>query len=81
MSSAYCDYSALYIHVPGKQQANINTFIPLLLPTTPANVPELGNTILLFECLRVDPLSAAQLKTYTNHDPVLSKVRNYMYMQ
>ena len=62
----------------GKQKVNADSFSWLPLPTILANVPEQGNTVLLFKCLNIDPLSAAQIKTYTDYDLVLCKVRNYV---
>ena len=66
------DYSIWYR--PRKQQANADTFRHLPLPT----ILELGNVVLLFECLNFDSLSASQLMGYTDIDPILSKVRNYV---
>ena len=44
----------------------------------PPDVPLLGETILLLEHLQSSPITAGQIKEWTNQDPVLSKVRNYV---
>ena len=43
-----------------------------------ANIPQPGDCVLLFECLQVDPLSAADIKKWTDRDPILSKVRSFL---
>lgn len=71
--SAY-DYSISYR--PGKEHSNADALSRLPLPSAPATVPEPGDTVLLFECLRVSPLSPSDIKRWTNRDPILAKVRN-----
>jgi len=45
------------------------------LPETPSNVPEPGETIYLFDALQGTPVTAQQIKLWTEADPVLSKVK------
>lgn len=73
--SAY-DYSILYRS--GKHHANADLFSRLPLPVAKANIPQPGDCVLLFECLQVDPLSAADIKKWTDRDPILSKVRSFL---
>ena len=48
----------------------------LPLPESPPDVPLPGETILLLEQLQSSPITAGQIKKWTNQDPVLSRVRN-----
>ena len=63
-------------HRPGKNYPNADVLSRLPLPVAPANVPEPGDTNLLFEILQVDPLSPQLIKRWTDRDPVLSKVHD-----
>ena len=51
----------------------------LPLPESPPGVPLPGETILLLEHLQSFPITAVQIKKWTNQDPVLSRVRNFVY--
>ena len=47
----------------------------LPLPSAPADVPQPAETVLLMEHLESSPVSAMDIRSHTNRDPVLSKVR------
>ena len=76
LTSAACNYSILYRS--GRDHANADLFSHLPLPDTVPDVPETGDSTLLFECLQVDPLSAADIRKGTDCDPILSKVRSFL---
>ena len=60
---------------PGKQLANADLLSRLPLSDTIADPPVPGETILLMEALNTSPITAANIKTWTNRDPVLSRVK------
>ena len=64
--SAY-DYSIC--HRPGKAHANADTFSRLPLATTLADDQLTGDTVLLFECLQVSPLSVFDIRRGIDRDP------------
>ena len=41
----------------------------------PSYVPLPEETVLLLETLQLSPITAAQIKTWTDHDPILSQVQ------
>ena len=71
--SAY-DYDIVF--KPGSQHANADVLSRLPLPEHPTSVPLPQETVLLMEVLQASPVTAKQIKTWTSHDPVLSKVRD-----
>ena len=71
--SAY-DYSISY--KPGEKHANTDLLSRLPLPDTITDVPLPGETVLLMETLQTSPVTAEQIKSWINHDLVLSRVRN-----
>ena len=71
--SAY-DYDI--ISKPGSQHANEDVLSRLSLPDHIINVPLPQETVLLMEILQMSPVTATQIKTWTSHDPFLSKVRD-----
>ena len=73
--SGYC-YSIKYR--PGKNIGNADGLSRLPLPTTPKHVPKPAETILLMERLDNSLVSVAQVKSYTERDIVLSKVKKYV---
>ena len=70
--SAY-RYSIQY--KPGSRHANADALSRLPLPECPAESPLPGETVLLMDILNSTPVSAAQIKAWTDKDPTLSKVR------
>ena len=50
----------------------------LPLPESPPDVPLPGETILLLEQLQSSSITAVQIKKWTNQDPILSRVRNFV---
>ena len=60
----------------GAQHANADMLSRLPLPDSPAEVPVPGETILLMDMLHSLPVTSQDIKTWTDCDPALSKVRN-----
>ena len=60
----------------GRQNANVNVLSPLPLANSLSNVPLPEETVLLLENLQLSPVTTAQIKGWTNRNPVLSKVRD-----
>lgn len=74
--SAY-EYSIAYR--PGKDQAHADALSRLPLAEKPATVPVPGDLLLLKEHLgTVSPLTSQQIKSWTDKDPVLSRVRKFV---
>ena len=67
------DYTIQY--KPGTQHANADLLSRLPLPESPDKIPQPGETILLMENLQLSPVTAKQVKLWTERDPVLAKVR------
>ena len=65
---------------PGKQLANTYLLSRLPLSDTITDPPLPGETVLLMEALNTSPVSAGNVKTWTNHDKTLSRV-NQMIVQ
>ena len=61
---------------PGENHANADILSCLPLPEIPKSVPTPGDTVFLMDALQNAPVTAAQIKTRTNRDPLLSKVHN-----
>ena len=70
--SAY-DYPIGY--KPGNQHANADALSHLPLPDHPKDVPMPGDVVLLFETLNNSSLTATEIRTLTDKDPLLSRVR------
>ena len=70
------NYSICY--KPGSSHNNADMLSRLPLPVSPQDIPLPGETILLLEQLQSSPITAAQIRKWTNQDPVLSRVRNYV---
>ena len=64
------------VYKPGKQHCNADMLSRLPLETAPKDVPVPGDTIMLLETLQSSPVTAKLIKTWTNRDPTLSKVRD-----
>ena len=59
----------------GRDNTNADGLSCLPLPSAPADVPQPVETVLLMERLDSSPVSAADIRTHTTRDPVLSNVR------
>ena len=79
ITSHYNTYSAkhaLFPHKPGERHANADLLSHLPLPETPAGVPTPPEIILMMETLQGTPVSAKNIRQWTDRDPLLSRVRN-----
>ena len=72
-------YEYTIIYRPGKDQGHADALSHLPLPQTPTVVPVPGNLLLLLEHLdTISPVTAKQIKTWTDKDIVLAQVRRYV---
>ena len=60
---------------PGQDHANADTLSRLPLPESVLNVPQPAELILLMDTLDNTPVHAAQIRQWTETDPLLSQVR------
>ena len=60
---------------PGQDHANADTLSCLPLPESVLNVPQPAELILLMDTLDNTPVHAAQIRQWTETDPLLSQVR------
>ena len=70
--SAY-DYKIEYR--PGQQHGNADVLSRLPLPETVKEASLPGETVLLMETLHSAPVDSKKIRFWTDHDPVMSKVR------
>ena len=68
-------YKYTITYKPGADHANADMLSRLPLSEVPSDVPLPGETILLMDTLQGSPVSATQIKRWTDWDPVLSSVR------
>ena len=71
--SAY-EYNIVY--KSGNSNANADLLSRLPLPETIADVPIPGELILLMETLQSSPITSTKIKSWTDKDPILARVRN-----
>ena len=67
--------SAYICYKPGADHANADGLSRLPLSNHVDTVPVPGNVLLLFRTLEATPIRAAQIRQWTDTDPVLSRVR------
>ena len=60
---------------PGAPHPNADVLSRLPLPKAISEVPEAGETILLMANLHLSPVTAKQIRQWTDRDSVLSNVR------
>ena len=65
-------------HKSGKQLANADALSRLPLSQQPQAVPVSGDINLLLQHLNNTPVTATEIKTWTDRDPLLSKVRRFV---
>lgn len=74
--SAY-EYTILYR--PGKQLSHADALSRLPLRDTPKSVPVPGDLLLVMEHLDdISPVTAREIKSWTDKDPDLSQVRKFV---
>ena len=62
----------------GREHANADSLSRLPLAEAPADVPQPAETVFLMDLLATVPVSAAQIRSHTDRDPTLSKVRQFV---
>lgn len=70
------DYSIQYKE--GKKNANADALSRLPLPTTLQEVPRPAEVVHLMEHLDTSPVTSSQIRTWTDNDPTLSKVKGWV---
>ena len=65
-------------HKPGKQIANADALSRLPLPQQPHTVPVPGDINLVIQQLNMTPVTATDIKSETDKDPLLNKVRQFV---
>ena len=60
---------------PGQHNGNADMLSRLPLPETPTDIPMPGETILVIDMLLSLPVTVEQIRQWTTHDPILSRVR------
>ena len=60
---------------PGVQHSNADVLSRLPLPEAISEVPEAGEIILLMENLHLSPVTARQIRQWTDRDSILSNIR------
>ena len=68
-------YSYTIAYKPGGDYINVDVLSRLPLPEAPSDVPLPGEIVLLFDTLH-GPVTAIQIKHWTDGNPLLSSVRN-----
>ena len=59
----------------GQHNGNADMLSRLPLPETPTDIPMPGETILVIDMLLSLPVTVEQIRQWTTHDPILSRVR------
>ena len=73
-----CAYSYTIEYKPGPDHANADVFSRLPLPTCTTEVPTPGENLLALSMLESLPVTAKEIKSWTETDPVLSRVRRML---
>ena len=71
-------YQYSIVHRPGAEQGNADGLSRLPLPTTPKEVPQPADPVLLMERLNASLVTAAHVRSWTDRDPTLAKVRKFV---
>ena len=67
-------YEYTIIYRPGKDHSHADALSHLSLPQTPSVVPVLGNLLLREHLDTVSPVTARQIRAWTDKDTVLAQV-------
>ena len=83
MASAYLQrwalaYKYTFEYKPGKELANADALSRLPHPSTTSLAKLLGELIQLINFISCTPVTAHNIKTWTDKDPILSKVQRYV---
>ena len=71
-------YSYTIRYKAGKEHANADALSRLLLAEAPTEVPRPAEIVFLMEHLAASPESATNIRSQTDRDPTLSKVRQFV---
>ena len=69
-------YSYQIRYKPSKDNSNVDVLSRLPLPESPSSVPLPGETVFLMDTLQTSPIDATQIRTWTNNDSLLARVRD-----
>ncbi|XP_046546911.1 uncharacterized protein K02A2.6-like [Haliotis rubra] len=70
-------YSYSFVYTPGKDLGHADAMSRLPLHNAPSSVPTPPETLNLLEFLDSTPVTATVIAAWTNHDPLLSRVRRF----
>ncbi len=73
-------YEYELVYRPGSHNGNADSLSRLPLPETPKTTPVPGNVINLLEHINNTPPDATKMKLWTERDPVLSRVKQYVLL-
>ena len=71
-------YSYTIKHKPGKQLSHADALSRLPLPDQPTSVPTPQDVVFVLNHLTETTVSAATIKSWTDKDPILSRLRNFI---
>ena len=71
-------YEYELIYRPGTQNGNADSLSRLPLPDEPTSTPVPGDIFHLMEHINTSPVDAAKLRLWTDRDPVLSQVKQFL---
>ena len=71
-------YEYEFIYRPGNHNANADSLSRLRLPDAPTSTPVPDDIINLMEHVNTSPVDAQKLKLWTDRDPVLSHVKQFV---
>ena len=71
-------YQYTIAYRPGEKIANSDGLSRLLLPETPETISLPNEVVFLLQTLQSSPISAEQIKRWTDRDPVLARVRTFV---
>ena len=71
-------YKYKLVYVPGKENANADALSHPPLPASPTSTPVLPETVHLMEQLESSPVTPEVIRSWTERDPLLSRIKRYV---